>query len=189
MLMTVYIRRKLQLALLCLLAAAVSPVPASAAGPMSDPLPDPLSLSAQWLNSQPLHNDNLRGKVVLVEFWSYGCINCLHTLPHMQAWAEKYRGEGLLVIGVHTPEFGYQKDRDNVVRAVRALGITYPVVMDNQYEIWNAYANNYWPALYLMDAQGRQRYRHIGEGAYPEIENMIRALLVEAQPGASSSRQ
>lgn len=187
MLMTIDIRRKLQIACLGILAAAaaLSPVPAKAV----DLMPDPLSVTAQWLNSPPLNRDDLRGKVVLVEFWTYGCINCLHTLPYVKAWSEKYRRDGLLVIGVHTPEFGFEKDRGNVERAVRTLGITYPVVMDNRYEIWNAYNNNYWPAQYLMDAQGRQRYQHVGEGAYQETEKMIRALLAEAHQGAGSPRQ
>jgi thiol-disulfide isomerase/thioredoxin len=161
----------------------------SAQAKASDQMPEPISDTAQWLNSPPLNSEDLRGKVVLVEFWTYGCINCQRTLPYVKAWSAKYRRDGLLVIGVHTPEFGFEKDRDNVERAVRDLGITYPVVMDNQYEIWNAYKNTYWPAQYLMDAQGRQRYQHIGEGSYQETEKMIQSLLAEARQGATATRR
>jgi thiol-disulfide isomerase/thioredoxin len=150
---------------------------------------DPVSATAQWLNSPPLTSEMLRGKVVLVEFWTYGCVNCQRTLPYVKAWSAKYRQDGLLVIGVHTPEFGFEKDKSNVERAVRDLGITYPVVMDNHYEIWNAYENKYWPAQYLMDAQGRQRYQHFGEGAYQETEQMIQKLLAETQPGWTATRR
>lgn len=150
-----------------------------------DQAPDPVSADAQWLNSAPLTGEMLRGKVVLVEFWTYGCINCLHTLPYVKAWAAKYSPKGLLVIGVHTPEFAFEKDRGNVERAVRDLGITYPVVMDNHYEIWNAYKNRYWPAQYLIDAQGRIRHRHFGEGGYGETEKMIQTLLAESHQGAA----
>ena len=170
---------------LLLIAAALVSTKASA----NDQLPDPVSATAQWLNSPPLTSGDLRGKVVLVEFWTYGCVNCQRALPYVKAWSAKYRQDGLLVIGVHTPEFGFEKDRNNVERAVHNLGITYPVVMDNQYEIWNAYKNTYWPAQYLMDAQGRQRYQHFGEGAYQETERMIQTLLAEAHRGASSAKQ
>jgi thiol-disulfide isomerase/thioredoxin len=185
--MIVYKRRRSQVAsmwILLVMAVLVS-VPATA----SDQMPDPVSATSQWLNSPPLNSEDLRGKVVLVEFWTYGCINCQRTLPYVKAWSAKYRQDGLLVIGVHTPEFGYEKDRDNVERAVRELGITYPVVMDNQYEIWNAYKNTYWPAQYLMDAHGRQRYQHFGEGAYQETETMIQSLLAEARQGATATRR
>jgi thiol-disulfide isomerase/thioredoxin len=155
----------------------------------NDQVPDPVSATAQWLNSPPLTSKDLRGKVVLVEFWTYDCINCQHTLPYVKAWSAKYRQDGLLVIGVHTPEFAFEKDKGNVERAVRDLGITYPVVMDNQYEIWNAYKNRYWPAQYLMDAQGRLRHQHFGEGAYQETENMIQTLLAEAHQGSNASKR
>ena len=186
MLMT-NIRHQLNVASLCMLLVAATLISVQAKA--ADQMPDPISANAQWLNSPPLNSDDLRGKVVLVEFWTYDCINCLHTVPYVKAWSAKYRQNGLLVVGVHTPEFGYEKDKDNVERAVRALGITYPVVMDNQYEIWNAYKNTYWPAQYLMDAQGRRRYQHFGEGGYQETERMIQILLAEAHQGASSSRQ
>lgn len=142
-----------------------------------------LSGATQWLNSPPLTVEMLRGKVVLVDFWTYSCINCLRTLPYLKAWDEKYRSQGLVIVGVHSPEFAFEKDRGNVERAIRDLGITYPVAMDNQYAIWNAYRNEYWPAHYLIDAQGRIRDQHFGEGKYQETEQMIRSLLKEAHPG------
>ena len=170
---------------LLLFAAILAPVQASA----SDRMLDPVSDTAQWLNSPPLTSGDLRGKVVLVEFWVYGCVNCQRTLPYVKAWSVKYRHDGLLVIGVHTPEFGFEKDRDNVERAVRDLGITYPVVMDNDYEIWNSYNNRYWPALYLMDTQGRLRHQHFGEGAYQETEKMIQNLLAEAHQESTATKR
>jgi thiol-disulfide isomerase/thioredoxin len=186
MLMTVYNRRLTYVASLWLVLVAATLVSVQAKA--SDQMPDPVSASAQWLNSPPLTSEDLRGKVVLVEFWTYGCVNCQHTLPYVKAWSAKYRPDGLLVIGVHTPEFAFEKDRGNVERAVRDLGITYPVVMDNQYEIWNAYKNTYWPAQYLMDAQGRLRHQHFGEGAYRETERMIQTLLAEAHRGSGAAR-
>jgi len=147
------------------------------------PAMPPLNGATQWLNSTPLTNEGLRGKVVLVDFWTYSCINCLRTLPYLKAWDEKYRAQGLAIIGVHTPEFAFEKDQRNVERAIRDLGITYPVAMDNQYAIWNAYKNKYWPAHYLIDANGKIRHQHFGEGAYRETEQMIQALLKEAHQG------
>ena len=140
----------------------------------------PMTGATHWLNSSPLDDSMLRGKVVLVDFWTYSCINCLRTLPYLKAWDEKYRAQGLVIIGVHAPEFAFEKDLRNVERAVRELGIAYPVALDNQYAIWNAYENRYWPAHYLLDAQGRIRYQHFGEGAYAETEQMIQSLLMEA---------
>lgn len=140
----------------------------------------PLTGATQWLNSPPLSREALRGKVVLVDFWTYSCINCLRTLPYLKAWDEKYRAQGLIIIGVHAPEFAFEKDPRNVEQAIRDLDITYPVAMDNQYAIWNAYQNEYWPAHYLIDATGKIRHRHFGEGAYQETERMIRSLLKEA---------
>ena len=125
----------------------------------------------------------LRGKVVLVDFWTYSCINCLRTLPYLKAWDEKYRAQGLVIIGVHTPEFAFEKEPRNVEQALRDLGITYPVAMDNQYAVWNAFSNKYWPAHYLIDANGKIRHQHFGEGAYQETEQMIQALLKEAHHG------
>jgi len=144
----------------------------------------PLSGATQWLNSEPLNREMLRGKVVLVDFWTYSCINCLRTLPYLKAWHEKYRDQGLIIIGVHSPEFAFEKDPRNVERAISNLGITYPVAMDNRYTIWNAFKNEYWPAHYLADANGKVRHRHFGEGAYQETEQMIQALLKEANQGA-----
>lgn len=143
----------------------------------------PLTGATQWLNSPPLNSEMLRGKVVLVDFWTYSCINCLRSLPYVKAWDAKYRAQGLVVIGVHAPEFAFEKDPHNVEQAVHDLGVAYPVAMDNQYAIWNAFRNQYWPAHYLIDAQGRIRHRHFGEGAYQETERMIQALLKEARQG------
>src|SRR5487761_2727967 len=136
--------------------------------------------ATRWLNSPALNLSDLRGKVVLVDFWTYSCINCLRTLPYLKAWDEKYRSQGLVIIGVHAPEFAFEKDAHNVEQAVRDLGINYPVAMDNDYAIWNAYKNEYWPAHYLIDAQGQIREQHFGEGNYQETEQKIIELLKEA---------
>ncbi len=143
----------------------------------------PLLGATQWLNSPSLAIESLRGKVVLVDFWTYSCINCLRTLPYLKAWNEKYRDQGLVIIGVHAPEFAFEKNQHNVEQAIRDLGITYPVAMDNDYAIWNAYKNEYWPAHYLIDAHGQIRHTHFGEGAYQETEQMIQSLLKEARNG------
>lgn len=141
-----------------------------------------LTGATQWLNSPPLDSADLRGKVVLVDFWTYSCINCLRTLPYIKAWNERYAAQGLVIIGVHAPEFAFEKEPDNVAQAVRELGVTYPVALDNQYAIWNAFSNQYWPAHYLYDANGKLREQHFGEGNYAETERMIQALLHEAHP-------
>jgi len=143
----------------------------------------PIAGATRWFNSPPLTSESLRGKVVLVDFWTYSCINCLRTLPYLKAWDKKYRDQGLVIIGVHAPEFAFEKDQHNVEQAIHDLGITYPVAMDNQYTIWNAYKNRYWPAHYLIDARGQIRDRHFGEGAYSETEQMIQTLLKEANHG------
>ena len=130
-----------------------------------------------WINSSPKNLQDLRGKVVLVEFWTYSCINCVRVMPHVKQWHAKYKDQGLVVIGVHTPEYGYEKKLSNVRAAVQRFGITYPVAQDNGYETWNAYGNRYWPAMYLIDQQGRIVYQHFGEGQYEETEAMIRTLL------------
>jgi cytochrome c biogenesis protein CcdA/thiol-disulfide isomerase/thioredoxin len=140
----------------------------------------PLDGAVQWLNSPPLTAAGLRGKVVLVDFWTYSCINCLRSLPYVNAWAQKYKDQGLVVIGVHAPEFAFEKDIGNVTKAVHDLKITYPVAIDNNYVIWRAFKNNYWPAHYLIDGQGRIRGHHFGEGSYDETEKMIQQLLAEA---------
>ena len=140
-----------------------------------------------WLNSPPLTAAELRGKVVLVDFWTYTCINWLRTLPYVRAWAEKYKDHGLVVIGVHTPEFEFEKNLDNVRRADKELRVDYPVAVDNDYAIWRAFANNAWPALYFIDAQGRIRHHHLGEGEYERSEKIIQQLLAEA--GAAGVRR
>ena len=144
-----------------------------------------LAGAVQWLNSPALSNDSLRGKVVLVDFWTYDCINCQRTLPYVKDWAKKYEKDGLVVIGVHTPEYGYERIIDNVRDQVKKLGITYPVAIDNNYAIWRAFNNQYWPAHYLIDAKGQVRYTHFGEGRYETQEQMIRKLLEEAKPPAA----
>ena len=138
-----------------------------------------------WLNSPPLKLDELRGKVVLVDFWTYTCINCLNTLPHVKGWHEKYKDQGLVVVGVHTPEFAFEKSTKNVQDAITRLQIKHAVAQDNSYATWRAYMNQYWPAVYLIDKQGRIVYSHFGEGRYGETEKKIQALLAE-QPVAGS---
>jgi len=133
-----------------------------------------------WINSDPLTLRKLRGKVVLVDFWTYSCINCLRTLPHVKAWYRTYRNRGLVVLGVHTPEFAFEHVPGNVEGAVQRLGIKYPVALDNDYATWNAFQNQYWPAKYLVDRQGHLRYYHPGEGQYDETEARIRTLLGES---------
>ena len=147
--------------------------------PVEGNLP-PLDGAVQWLNSPPLDAQALKGKVVLVDFWTYSCINCLRSLPYVKAWAEKYRDQGLVVIGVHAPEFAFERDVGNVTKAMKDLGITYPVAIDNEFKIWRAFNNEYWPAHYFADAQGRIRYHHFGEGKYAESERVIQQLLREA---------
>jgi cytochrome c biogenesis protein CcdA/thiol-disulfide isomerase/thioredoxin len=151
-------------------------------------LPD-LSGATLWLNSPPLTPESLRGKVVVVDFWTYSCINCLRSLPYIQAWYTKYKDSGLVVIGVHTPEFPFEKDEANVRQAVRKLGIVYPVAMDNDYRIWRTFHNKFWPAHYFIDSTGRIRYHHFGEGGYDQSENWIRTLLEERnhQPPPNSA--
>jgi len=156
---------------------------------VAPPKAPPLLGATQWLNSPPLNNDSLRGKVVLVDFWTYSCINCLRTLPYLKAWDEKYRRQGLVIVGVHAPEFAFEKDSRNVEQAVRTLGIRYPVAIDNQYAIWNAFQNRYWPAHYLIDAQGHIRDQHFGEGNYQETEQMIQRLLKEAHQGLALNEE
>lgn len=131
----------------------------------------------QWLNSPPLHINDLKGKVVLVDFWTYSCINCLRTLPYIKGWYDKYHDKGLIIIGVHAPEFAFEKEFTNVKNAVNYLGIKYPVALDNQYETWHNFQNSYWPAHYLIDKKGRVVYTHFGEREYDVMENNIRYLL------------
>jgi hypothetical protein len=133
-----------------------------------------------WLNSPPLAPPDLRGKVVLVDFWTYTCINWLRTLGYVRAWTEKYRDRGLVVIGVHTPEFPFERDVDNVRSAVEKMCVGYPVALDSDYAVWQAFANRYWPAIYIADAEGRIRHHQFGEGGYAECEMVIQRLLREA---------
>ena len=139
-----------------------------------------------WLNTPPLSADGLRGKVVLVDFCTYTCINWLRTLPYVRAWAEKYGEHGLVVIGAHTPEFVFEREVENVRRAIAAMRVQYPIAVDNDYAVWNGFSNQYWPALYLIDAKGAIRFTHFGEGAYDQSERSIQQLLVEAGAGAFS---
>ena len=147
--------------------------------PVEGPAPS-LDGAVAWLNSPPLTTAQLRGKVVLVDFWTYSCINCIRTIPYVRAWAEKYKDQGLVVIGVHAPEFAFEKNVDNVKKAIADFKIGYPVAIDNDYRIWRAFENNYWPAHYLIDAKGQIRYQHFGEGNYPQTEQAIQDLLREA---------
>jgi thiol-disulfide isomerase/thioredoxin len=153
--------------------------------PVTSRLPDEggfpsLSGATAWLNSPPLTPLGLRGKVVLADIWTYTCINWLRTLPYVRAWAAKYKDQGLVVIGVHSPEFELEKDIENIRRAVKAMGIVYPVAVDSDHAVWNAFDNDYWPALYLIDAKGRIRYHYFGEGEYERTERVIQQLLTEA---------
>ena len=148
---------------------------------------------AKWLNSDPLTMAGLRGKVVLVDFWAYSCINCLRTLPFVTRWYDTYRTRGLVVVGVHAPEFAFERNTANVLAAMRRFGVHYPVAQDNDLATWRAYANQYWPAEYLIDRSGRIVLKHYGEGQYGEMENAIRMLLaagpaVAAEPGVDLSR-
>src|SRR6266849_6698772 len=156
--------------------------PAAVQLPIEGELPS-FSGATAWLNSPSLAAAGLRGKVVLIDFWTYTCINWLRTLPYVRAWAEKYRDHGVVVIGVHTPEFSFEHDLENVRRAAKDMRIAYPIAIDNDYAIWSAFNNHYWPALYLVDAQGRIRYHQFGEGAYEQSEMILQQLLAEAGIG------
>ncbi|MDH0871488.1 cytochrome c biogenesis protein DipZ [Agrobacterium pusense] len=156
--------------------------------PVEGPAPS-LDGAVEWLNSPPLAREDLRGKVVLIDFWTYSCINCIRTVPYVRAWAEKYRDQGLVVIGVHAPEFAFEKKIDNVRQAVAGFKIEYPVAIDNDYRIWRAFDNSYWPAHYLIDAKGQIRYHHFGEGDYRETEEAIQDLLREAGSTSASATE
>jgi len=159
---------------------AAQPAPdAAAALPVEGVLPS-LDGAVQWLNSPPLTKQDLKGKVVLIDFWTYSCINCLRSLPYVKAWAQKYKDQGLVVIGVHAPEFAFERNIDNVKKATHDLGIDYPVAIDNNYAIWRSLNNQYWPAHYFVDGKGQIRYHHFGEGDYAESEKVIQQLLTEA---------
>jgi cytochrome c biogenesis protein CcdA/thiol-disulfide isomerase/thioredoxin len=137
--------------------------------------------AVEWLNSPPLTTEQLRGKVVLVDFWTFACINCIHTVPYVRAWAEKYKDQGLVVIGVHAPEFAFERKIENVKKALGEFKIGHPVAIDNNFAIWKAFDNSYWPAHYFIDAKGQIRYHHFGEGDYEESEKVIQDLLAEAK--------
>lgn len=147
--------------------------------PASAPVPAPEieSPAANWINSQPLNLKALKGKVVLVDFWTYSCINCLRTLPYLRAWHEAYKDQGLVIVGVHAPEFDFEKNKANVEKAMKRFRIAWPIVQDNDHLIWNRYQNRFWPAKYLIDRDGNIAYTHFGEGAYEETETTIRTLL------------
>ncbi|SMR82913.1 MULTISPECIES: cytochrome c biogenesis protein DipZ [Stenotrophomonas] len=164
---------------------AAPPMMMMAAGQAGAPLPvegtlPSLSGATGWLNSPPLTAEQLRGKVVLIDFWTYSCINCLRAMPFVHEWAQRYRDHGLVVVGVHTPEFAFERDPRNVMKAVQQLKVEYPVALDNQYSIWRAFNNRYWPAHYFIDAKGNIRGHQFGEGNYAHSEQVIRRLLVEA---------
>jgi thiol-disulfide isomerase/thioredoxin len=150
--------------------------------PIEGELPS-LGGATEWLNSPPLTATGLRGKVVLIDVWTYTCINWLRTLPYVRAWAEKYKNQGLVVIGVHSPEFPFEKNGDNVRRAAKEMRVDYPIAVDSDHAIWRALKNEYWPALYLVDTQGRIRYHQFGEGEYEQSERIIQQLLSEAGAG------
>ncbi len=170
-----------------IIADAAAPAAAPpAALPVEGRLPA-LAGATSWLNSPPLSREALRGKVVLVDFWTFGCINCRHALPYVRAWAEKYRDQGLVVIGVHSPEFAFERNVDNVKRAARELDLRFPIAIDNDFAIWRAFSNQYWPAHYFVDAQGRIRFHHFGEGAYERSEQVIRQLLDEARAASGGT--
>ena len=147
---------------------------------MVEDLDPKLAGAQEWLNSPPLTLEQLKGKVVLVDFWTYSCINCLRSIPYVRAWAEKYRDRGLVVIGVHAPEFAFERNVDNIKNAIATLKINYPVAVDNDYKIWRSFENQYWPAHYFIDANGKVRHHHFGEGEYAESERVIQTLLAEA---------
>ena len=161
-----------------------SPTASAAAGPVANQLDNNAAAPEftgidQWLNSDPLTLQQLRGKVVLVDFWTYTCINCIHVLPYVKTWNQKYKDQGLAVVGVHTPEYPFERSTDNVKSAIKRFGITFPVAQDNNYATWRAYDNQYWPAFYLVDKKGHIAYTHFGEGDYEQTEAKIKALLAE----------
>ncbi|HEY4317867.1 MAG TPA: thioredoxin family protein [Herbaspirillum sp.] len=179
------LKKAAALAIFVAAAASVIAVTASGSpavgGTLKQGMPAPeFSGIDKWLNSDPLTMQQLRGKVVLVDFWTYTCINCINTLPYVKSWDQKYRDKGLAVIGVHTPEYPFERSTDNVKTAIKRFDLRFPVAQDNRYATWNAYDNQYWPAFYLIDKKGKIVYTHFGEGQYAETEAKIQALL--AQP-------
>ena len=160
------------------LAASPAAAPAATLPGKNNTAPDFTGID-NWINSSPLTMQQLRGKVVLVDFWTYTCINCIDVLPYVKAWNQQFSNQGLVVVGVHTPEYPFERNTDTVKEAIKRLGITYPVAQDNHYATWNAYDNEYWPAFYLVDKKGRVVYTHFGEGAYDQTEAKIKSLLAE----------
>ena len=159
-------------------AANIPPCEGSRGGRIGDCAPEFMG-TQEWINSDPLTLESLRGKVVLIDFWTYTCVNCIRTLPFLREWYDRYADEGLVIVGVHTPEFEFEKIYDNVVEATKDDGVAWPVVQDNDFAVWRSYSNRYWPAKYLIDQSGVIRYTHFGEGKYGETEEMIRKLLEE----------
>jgi thiol-disulfide isomerase/thioredoxin len=176
-------RRFLGVAAMTIAAAALGTIASAEARSSKNSELGSLETATTWLNSQPLSGAALHGKVVLVDFWTYTCINWRRQLPYVRAWAEKYKGHGLVVIGVHAPEFSFEKNIDNVGQAATGMRIDYPIVIDNNHEIWRAFNNRYWPALYFVDARGRIRHHVFGEGEYEKSERIIQELLAEAGAG------
>jgi thiol-disulfide isomerase/thioredoxin len=160
--------------------SALQPIACAASRTSTEDEMPSLGSATQWINTQPLTAAALRGKVVLVQFCTYSCINWLRTLPYVRAWADKYKKQGLVVLGVHSPEFAFEKDVENVRRALDHMRVEYPIAMDNEHSIWRAFRNEYWPALYFVDAEGRIRYHHFGEGEYEQSERRIQQLLSNA---------
>jgi len=180
-------QRRVRVAAVAMLAAAL--LSGAANAPAQQMMPD-LSGATSWLNSPPLNREQFKGKVVLIDFWTYSCINCLRSLPYLRAWDARYRSSGLVIIGVHTPEFDFEKNPANIQKALRKFGITYPVAVDSEHRIWSAFHNEYWPAHYFIDATGKIRYQHFGEGDYAESERWIQKLLKErngAQPSSAAA--
>ena len=174
----------LALGVAALAAIALPGIDRATAAEVTAPRPAPtLEGGTQWLNGPPLTAADLKGKVVLVDFWTYDCINCLNHLPAVRSWYDKYKDQGLVVVGVHTPEFAFERSTKNVQDAIARLQVKHPVVQDNQFAIWKAFNNRYWPAIYLIDAQGRIVYQHFGEGAYTQTESKIRDLLAQRSGG------
>jgi thiol-disulfide isomerase/thioredoxin len=186
--MTIQLKKMLVSTTLVAVAAAAGML-AVTGGPLANAAATPKDMGAapaftgidKWLNSEPLTMQQLRGKVVLVDFWTYTCINCINTLPYVKQWHAKYKDQGLTVVGVHTPEYPFERSTSNVSAAIKQFQITYPVAQDNRYATWGAFNNQYWPAVYLIDKKGRIVYSHFGEGDYAQTEEVIRTLL--AQPG------
>ena len=167
-----------------LTASDIPPCQGSRGGSVGDCAPE-FEGTQEWINSEPLAMDSLRGNVVLIDFWTYTCVNCIRTLPFLREWYDRYADEGLVIVGVHTPEFEFEKIFDNVVEATKDEGVAWPVVQDNEFSVWRSYSNRYWPAKYLIDQSGVVRYTHFGEGKYGETEEMIRELLEEGGMTAS----